>query len=315
MAKSTTGTLTQEMVDLLSAEMLITTDDVYLFYKNGPIQHPDAEAREAGHINLLFNRPVLPTGTYTETSRRLVDGTKIDTTGIAISMTQASLTVREYGGPHDGTAVRPFVVTEFLKNRAKHNVVALIGQFLRRDRERWLDISIMNYLLAATTVVTPSGAAPGAIVAGTKASAAWLRRLNKAMKDAKIPTFANGRWRLILSTQDEADLKADVEYREATRYFMAQNPLFAGHVMSFEGFDIMVTTMLPTTAVGSGGALTGYQSVAFGPYGIGHGMAMEPQVRVGDDTDYGREDSVVWVSNEALGTLYPDMLVRGVTTQ
>lgn len=314
MAITSTTTLTQEMVDLLSAEMLIQTDDVYLFHGNGPIQFPDAEASEPGHLVLLFNRPVLPTGTYTETSRRLVDGTDVNTDGIAIAETQVGLTVREYGGPHDGTKVTPFNVTRFLKSRAKHNIVAQIGAFLRRDRERFLDVTTMNLLLAATIVVTPDGTAPASIAAGQAASVAWLRRLNKAMKDNKIPPFPNGRWRLVIDSADEASLKADAEYREAYRYFVGQNPLFSGHVATCEGFDIMSSSMLPTTLVGAGDSVTAHQSVAFGPYGIGHGRALEPEVRTGDATDFGRKESVIWYSQEAIGTLYADLLVRGITT-
>ncbi len=211
-------------------------------------------------------------------------------------------------------SVKPFIVTKFLKNRAKHSIVEQIGMHLRRDRNRFMDVVTMNLLLAATTVVTPDGSSSGTIAAGVKASVAWLRRMNKQMKDNKIPTFANGRWRLILNTQDESDLKSDEEYREAMRYLANANPIFPGHVMSFEGFDIMVSTMLSTTGVGAGSAIDGYQSVAFGPYGIGHGVAEQPHVEKGDITDYQREESVVWLSIEAIGALYADLLVRGVTT-
>lgn len=317
MADTTTGTLTQELQDLIAAEMLIQVDDAYLFYGNGPVEMegPEGVTDNDGVLTVNFNRPVLPTGTYTETSRRLTDGTPISTTGIAITETQVSLTVREYAGPHDGATIKPFSVTEFLKRRARHSVVELVGQFMRRDRNRSLDTWVRDLLLAATTVVTPDGTAEGAIAAGVPASVAWLRALNKAMKDAKIPTYPNGNWRLMISTTDEQSLKGEEEYREAYRYMQGRNPAFTGHVNTFEGFDIMVTTNISTKAVGAGGAVTGNQGAAWGPYGIGHGVGMQPSIRRADDTDYGRSEKVLWISHEMIGTLYADLFLRTITSQ
>ena len=314
MAVTSTTTLTQELMDLISAEMLVAVDDLYLFYANGPIQRADSDAVVPGVNIINFNRPTLPTGTFTETSRRLTDGTVVDLTGIAIAMTQVALTIREYAGPHDGTAVRPFAVTEFLKNRAKHNVIALIGEFMRRDRNRFLDVTIRDLLLASANVFVAGGAAEGAVTAGQLMTVAQMRSLNKTLKDAKIPTYPNGRWRLMLNTRDEQNLKADADYKEAYRYFVQQNPAFDGHVQTFEGFDIMVTTNIATKGVGAGGSVTGYQGSAWGPYGIGHGVAMEPSVRLADDTDFQRLQRMIWKSEEAVGTLYADMFYRTITT-
>lgn len=314
MALTLTTNLTQEVQDALSAEILMQVDDSYVFYTQGPIQHADEDARVPGTNVINFNRPTLPTGTFTEASRRLTEGTAIPSTSLAIAMTQVSLTTREYAGPHDGSAINPFGVSEFFKNRSKHNAVALIGEFLRRDRSRFLDQTVVDLLLAATTVQTPDGSAEGAIAAGTVANMTWLQTLNKSMKDRKIPTFGNGRWRLLISTQDEMNLKKDADYKAAMNQLAASNPLFSGHVASIEGFDIGTSTMFSTAAVGAGGLVTGYQGVAFGPFGIGHGVALDPSVRVADDTDFGRQERVIWKSEECIGTLYADMLTRTITS-
>lgn len=313
MALATSATLTQEFVDMLSAELLPREDDRYPFYENGPIMKQDDEATQPGKV-ILFDRPVLPTGTFTEASRRLTEGTAIGTDSLAVTMDQVSLTVREYAGPHDGSAIKPFGITEFLKKRAKHDLVGLIGSHMRRDRIKFLDQTIMDLLLAATTVVTPNGVTEAAIAAGQVATASWLRALNKTMKDALIPTFPNGNWRLIINTRDEQNLLADTEYREANRYLGLQNPVFKGHIGTFAGFDIMSSTRFPTKAVGAASAVTGYQGVAFGPYGVGHGVGMEPQIRAANDTDFGRQERVLWVAHECFGTLMANMLVRTITT-
>lgn len=314
MALTSTGNLTQELQDAISAELLLQVDDEYMWYNSGPIQHADEDARVSGTNVINFNRPTLPTGTYSESSRRLTDGTAVPSTSLAIAMTQVSLTTREYAGPHDGSAINPFGVTEFLKNRAKHNAVALIGEFLRRDRSKFLDTTVMDLLLSATTVVTPDGSTSGTIAAGVPMSVDMLKRWNKVMKDALIPTYPNGRWRMFINTTDELALKRDADYKEACRYLAQGNPLFSGHVASMEQFDIGVNTRLPTAAVGAGSAVTGYQSAAWGPWGIGHGIALDPSVRKADDTDFGRQERVIWKSEEAVGTLYADLIARGLTT-
>lgn len=314
MALTSTGNLTQELQDAISAELLLQVDDEYSWYNSGPIKHADEDARVPGTNIINFNRPTLPTGTYTEASRRLTDGTAVPSTSLAIAMTQVSLTTREYAGPHDGSAINPFGVTEFLKNRAKHNAVALIGEFLRRDRSRFLDQVVMDLLLSATVVVTPDGSTSGTIGAGVPFSVDMLKRWNKTMKDALIPTYPNGHWRLFLNTKDELDMKRDADYKEACRYLAQGNPLFFGHVASLEGFDIAVNTRLATTPVGVGSAVTGYQSAAWGPYGIGHGISLDPSVRKADDTDFGRQERVIWKSEECVGTLYADLITRGLST-
>lgn len=314
MALNTTSNLSEEVQDMLSAELLVAPDDVYMFFANGPIQRADDDARTPGTNVIKFNRPTLPTGTYTESSRRLTEATPVSTTAIPIAMTQVSLTLREYAGPHDGSTVKPFGVTEFFKNRSKHNVISIIGEFLRRDRNRFLDVVTANLLLAATNVVTPDGSAEADIGVGQKASVAWLRALNKAMKDAKVPTYDNGRWRLAIGTTDEQNLKADPEYRDAMKELAGANPLFSGHVMSLEGFDIMVTTMLSTDTVGVDDLVPAQQGVAWGKYGIGWGLPLPPSVRAADETDYGREERVIWKSEECIGNLYADLLFRTLTT-
>lgn len=313
MAIATTATLTQELQDMIAAELLIQPDDIYVFFMLGPIQTADDDTSKPGVKEVIFNRPVLPTGTYTEVSRRLTDGTPIPNTSQGISETQVTLTTREYAGPHDGAAINPFGVTELLKNRATHNVVAIVGEFLRRDRNRFVDTTVMDLLLSATTVVTPDGSTEAAILAGVPASAALMRRLNKKLKDLKIPPFAESRWRWISNTKDEMDLKGDADVKQAFQFTPVNNPIFTGQVARFEGIDIFISTMLPTKAVGGGG-VTGYQGVAFGRYGLGWGTPLPPSVRRADDTDFGRQERVIWKSEEAIGTLYPDLLVRTITT-
>lgn len=314
MAMITSSVLTQEFVSMLAMELLPRPDDQYPFYQFGPIQRQDDKAQMPG-TQILFDRLDLPSGAlYTEASRRGTEGTAINTGNLGITMTQVPLTVREYLGPHDGTNVVPYGITEFMAKRAKHDLLGIIGNFLRLDRVKFLNRVIMDLLLAATIVTTPTGVAEGAITAGVPASAAWLRAWNKVMKDNKIPTYANGRWRLWITTKQEAEILADTEYREANRYLVNANPAFTGQIGIYAGFDIGVSTVIPTKGVGSGGAVTGYQAVAYGPLGIGHGVAMDATPAQDTNTDFGRQERVIWKSHETFGTLEAELLTRGITT-
>jgi hypothetical protein len=314
MGLTMTSVLTQELFDAIAAEMLIKADDSFPFLS---LAVPQQGSFEAGAKTVTFNQPDLPTGVYTETSRRLTEGTAIDTGSKALTMTTKTLTAREYGGPYSvaDAKVLPFGITDKMRKMAKHDLASLIGTFLRRDRNKLVDNIRRADLLTTTNVVTPDASAEGAIAPNVVASAIFLRRLNKAMKDALVPTFPGGRWKLVITTKDEQDLKNDTEIQAAFREFAAANPIItSGQLGSYEGFDIFTDTLMPASAVGAGGAVTGYQSLAFGPYHLGHCAIQEPEPRRADDTDFQRQERVMWISLEAFGLLYGDYVFRGVTT-
>lgn len=313
MALTQQDTLTAETFDAIMAEMLIKADDEFLFLREVIPQAPSVI--DAGAKTMTFNQPDLPTGTYSETSRRLTEGTAINAGSQAITMSTKTLTLREYGGPHDGSNVVPFGITEKMLKMAKHDLAALLGGFMRRDRNKFVNKRRMDDLLSTTNIVTPDGEASGTIASGVKASAAWMRALNKQMKDSLIIPFPNGRWKLILTTKDERDLKADPDISDAFKFFAQANPIVArGQIGVYENFDIFVDTLLPTTGVGAGSAITGYQSLAFGPYHLGEGVLMPASPRMADDTDFGRQMRMLWLSLEATGLLYGDYVVKGITT-
>lgn len=310
---STLG-LTQELFDMIATELLIKADDQFVFLQN--VTPQGGNSWESGAKTITFNQPDLPTGTYTEASRRLTDATAVDTASIAITMSQKTLTVREYAGPHDGAGVKGFGLTEKLKTLAKHELVGWIGQLLRRDRNKHVNKRRMDDLLTATAVVTPDGSAEGAIAAGVKASAEWLRLMNKKMKDLLIPPFPNGRWKLIIGTDDEADLKRDPDLKQIFQGLgNSAEPAIFGKVAVYENFDIITDTLMPAGAAGAGGLVPSKQSVAFGPYHLGEQIITPPSPRLADETDYGRLIRMIWYSIEAVGPLYCDQyVVRGVTT-
>lgn len=313
MALTLISALTEEVYAAIAAELLLAVDDVHIYVQSGPLQR-SLEPPAPGASTVAFNKPVLPTGTYSETSRRLTEGTDIGSGSIAIDLNATVLTIREYGGPHDGSNVLPFGITEKAKLLAKHNLAALIGEFLRRDRVKFLNTTYRDLLLTTSQVVTVGGAAEGAIAAGQTMNAATMRLANKAMKDYKIPPFANGRWRMAITTRDEQYLKAESDVKAQFNNNPQESANVRGYIGTWEGFDFLTDTYMPTKACGAGDAVTGYQGVAFGPYGIGHEPVMNPEPRVDPSNDFGRRERVMWVSYDALGLLYPELIVRTLST-
>lgn len=313
MALTQSTVLTAEVFAAIAAELLLAVDDVYIYAENGPINRA-LEAPPPGASTVSFNKPVLPTGTYTEASRRMTEGTDVDSGSIAISLGATTLTIREYGGPHDGTAVRPFGITEKMKVLAKHNLVALIGNFLRRDRVKFLNTAYRDLLLSTTTVVTADGSTEATIAAGKLMSLDMMRVLNKTMKDAKVPTFPNGHWRFAINTRDELNMKRDAEIRAQFQFDAATSPTVRGYFTTLENFDLITDTLMPTSLVGVATDVTSYQGLAWGPYGIGHEPVMAPEPRMDPANDFGRRDRIIWLSYDALGLLYPELVARTVTT-
>jgi N4-gp56 family major capsid protein len=315
MALNTTATLTQELFDAIDQSLLTVPDDVYVFNEQVAMTYKGPDEVPRGAKTIAFDKfDHLSGGLYTEASRRLTDGTPVTAASISLTESQKTLTFRQYGGPHDASNVAPLGITEMLETMAVHEVAQVVGQQLQRDRAKFTNKVKMDLLLASTNLVTANDAAEGSITASQFASASWLTALNKKMKDLKVPTFSNGRWKLIIGTRDEQNLKKDSDIKAAFREFAAANPLLRGQLGVYENFDIYVETLMPTKGVGAASAVTGYQGVAFGPLSLAQAAKKSPQAAFKDDTDYGRQSHVIWKAIEAWGELYADLVVRTITT-
>ncbi len=360
MTIGTSGTLTQEFVDQLSAELTLEPDAQYIFAllagaaQAGALGIPDmmgqagvapnmqaAMGAGLGTLKLLDPRwmavakdfavvvsePTTPGkvikidqprylgGDFDEASRALTEGTRISADPQAPTMGQATVTIKEYAGPHDGTDVAPIGVTDFLKRRAKHDLVQYVGTLLRRDRNRFVDTVVRDLLLTTTNVTTPNDTAEAALGSSAAMTEDVLAITLQRLQERSIPTFGNGMYLLTIAPRHFADLRADERFRESVRYLGAnESPLLTGHVANHAGFMIVISSNLPTKAVGVAGAVTGYQAVACGPGAIGWGIGMDAEARRSKDDDYGREDRVVWIAHEGWQLLDADFVQRLVTT-
>jgi N4-gp56 family major capsid protein len=263
---------------------------------------------------ILVDQPRYIGGTFTEVSRRLTEGTPVSATPQAATMGQVTVTIREYAGPHDGAAVAPIGITDFLKRRATHNLVEYVGTLLRRDRNKLVDHVISDLLLATTHVTTPGDVAEGSLVAGSKLTEDELSEMLRKLQERNIPTFSNGLYMCVMSPKHFEDLRADTKFRESVRYLGTEGALVSGHVANHGGFMMVISSNIPTAGVGAGGAVTGYRGVAFGPQAIGWGIGMDAEARRSKDDDYGREDRVLWIAHEGWALLDADFVQRFTST-
>jgi len=267
---------------------------------------------------ILIDRGVYLGGVFTEASRRLTEGTAIDVTApIAPTMEQVPLTVREYAGPYDqgNSRVAPIGVTDMLKRRARHDVILYVGALLRRDRNAFVDRTIVDLLLSTSFTTTPDDQPADQLSAGDQPLREdTLAQAKKNLLDRGVPAFSNGNFICVLSPQHELDLRRDSAFREISRYQAEKGPLISGYLTTFGGFDFCISSRIPSVPVGAGGAVAGNAALCFGPEAIGWGVGMDVEARRSKTDDFGRSDMFVWCSEECYALLNSAMVERILTT-
>jgi N4-gp56 family major capsid protein len=264
---------------------------------------------------ILLDQPRYFGGLFTESSRALTEGTRITANPQAATMGQVSVTIKEYAGPHDSSNVAPIGITDFLKRRARHDLIEYIGTLLRRDRNRFVDTVIINLLLTTTNETTPGGRDESILSSGIPdwMTEATLASAFRSLSERNVPTFSNGMYMCVMTPWHFEKLRADDKFRESVRYLGVEGALISGHIANHAGFMLVQSNNLPTKAVGAGGAETGYQALAFGPSAIGWAIGMDAEARRSKDDDFGREDRVVWTAHEGWQLLDATFVQKIVT--
>lgn len=259
-------------------------------------------------------RPNFVDSTYTEASR--------DTTRKSISTTAqnilgndaVSLTIKEASGPYSNADadVRPLGLEGFdLDMSPTHNLIEYASLHLRRDRTKYLDAVVSARFFNAvqsTNYIYPGDPRSALSTDNSAFAVAGDRRVDiealsrgvKRLKDLGIPTFSNGRYMAVLSTQQVLDLKSSSNYRLQAKYFPEKNPLFTGYVSTVDNLDIFECSTNPTATANS--TITVQLGVLFGPGAIGYGLAKPVGVVAADDTNFGRRVNVIWTTWEGFAT-------------
>lgn len=309
MAITTTASFTQELESMLMAFTTPKPDDQLSIFASGLMGEVASPGSVVGSTTLHVNQFgwTGSGGTFTESARRLTDGTDVSGTPVGMSATQYSLTLREYGGPHDASNVAPLGITELMLGVGTHNLAQKIGPHLLRDYMYWRDQVALGLAMTTTSYwtagATPSSTNQATVTAAQKASYTWLTEIRANLASNKVPTFGNGRYRGFIQPRQTKELLQDSDVKQA----MATRPDGApivGYVGTLAGIDLYEATNLGTTGIGAGSAVTGYNSVFFGavaPCGYYQHMGMTP--RLNNNNDYGRKYLTIWKEHAAYAAL------------
>lgn len=116
--------------------------------------------------------------------------------------------------------------------------------------------------------------------------------------DLKVPTFANGKYVAIMSTQAARGLKNDPEYKDWLAPNTAQ-PLLDGLLKDIEGFQIIESNNFGyernALAKFAGSSVTTGEAIFFGADSAGLLEIQSPEIRMGVKEDLGRFYETGWV--------------------
>jgi N4-gp56 family major capsid protein len=192
-----TSNLTQEYAQLLSGELLLSTDSGTIFAALASaalrealqVPYPNARHGAGGFADamlsidrvingdgvgrgfskvvhravepgttVLVNRPrYFDAGPFSVASRTLTEGTAVSANSVPLAMDQVPVTIVEIAGPHDGSTVTPVGLSEFAADRARHDLVEQVGVALSKDRNRVVDTAIITELLTSTNQTLGTG--------------------------------------------------------------------------------------------------------------------------------------------------------------
>lgn len=312
MAITTTSSFTTELENMLLMELIPKPDDKLQVFDSGLMAQaaPDGSVKGATTLHVNQFGWTGSAGTMTEAARRLTDGTDVSGTPVGMSATQYTLTVREYGGPHDATNVAPLGITELMLDVATHDLAAKIAPHLLRDYRYWRDQVAINLALTTTTYwtagATPSNSNQATVTANQAATYKWLTEIRANLAGNKIPAFPNGRYRGFISPRQTKELLQDTAVTALATGTGGRTdaPPIQGYVTTLAGIDLFEATNLGTTGIGSGGAVTGYNAIFFGAYApcaYYQHKTMSPRVNKNDD--YGRKYLTIWKEHAAYAAL------------
>lgn len=267
------------------------------------------EARQAG-TTFKIDRPRFIDGLTTLANRRLGPTNKLFNNTQPIGRDQIDVTVYEYSGPGDTStgAPSPVSVSLFAQHRAAHDILADVGNQLRRDRYKFLDDVCINYLVAAaesnSTGVTRGGdvASNSAFVGGGNEPFSFdlLPKANEALRMRNVPGMAmDSRYVLVLHPHQMQQLKNDPRYQSQAVFMPAYNVLFPGYAATVENFVVCESQRMPTVSnLGAGSNQTGYKALALAPQALAWASSMDAMVVRDKNDDGGRFAKFGWLSIE-----------------
>jgi hypothetical protein len=135
-------------------------------------------------------------------------------------------------------------------------------------------------------------------------SAALVASVQRQMDTNNVPTFPDGKRCMVLHPIQVEQLATDANYQRLAQFHKEFNPAFAGSYVSDYGrFHIFQSTTLSTVLGGVGTLIPIYYGQAFGPGGVGAGVAELPRIATSSADNYGETALLIWLMYAAFGVL------------
>lgn len=301
------GTMGAAVPDLLDMQLLLADNirSEALFVSD------ELAPGKVGHT-IRMNRPVFSGGGYTEASRTIAAGTSISTSPIDVTEEQVSLTIKRVVGPFaaSGSVPQPYAIDRFDAQHSVHNLAAIVGLNLARDRMKYID-AVIGALFDTVAVTVYPGDATFALSTDASAliangdrpfDAETVFRAEQKAADAYIPRFANGMYMMTLTPQQVRQLRSDPQFQRLAVFDKDRNPLAKSYVGTLGGVELYVssTNTVDTTTV-SGVSI--HHGLLFGPGHVGYASSGPCRTASANEDNYGETAKVIWLAYEGAACL------------
>ncbi len=300
-------------VPALDAMKLMLADPI----RAGAIVVADDLATQPGSV-VKINRPVFSGGGYSISARTLGTGAQFSTTPIALSGEQVPITILRLGGPYasGGTTPQPYGVDRFQAMQSVHSLVGTVGQHLQYDREAFLDNVIAttidnpasgNILFPndpTSSLSTDSSAFTANVNGDRPFDYETILRMVAKLRSTNIPTFDDGRYRLIINPAQEQQLQLDPIFRSYAKEDASTNPLKMSLVKTL-GRDVEIycsnSNAIDTSTVSG---VTINHAVMFGKQIVGRVRDKDGcRATLSSQDNYGETALVMWIAYEGFSLL------------
>lgn len=296
----------------------------------------------------------VPRTNYSNTGTLLTDweltpGTPIVATSQAVSMSNVTATLKEYGMGKNGT-IEPIAIPEFILANSQIQLETIVQRNLGFNYNQYEEIAARSlwfantktlYNNAGSVVTTAPGVTATAATAKYRSGALsyqFLINLYAYMSGQQIPAYSNGCYGLELHEFALAQLKSSLSDRnqylnpgdmaDITNIFRASTMSEMGRISGYQGtignFMIFSTNNISMGLAGTigaqtetlgGVAQTSRTSFAFGANSIGRGTGMAATIRRQIEDDFGRMNRWLWLAHEGWVQLDVDNAFPGQQTR